>query len=253
MCYQTLTIANHCIVSFTFSVTLSLSHPPTPTHSHPHPPTHTHTHHPVAYRIKYTPHPRTWDQWCIYPTYDYVSVTPLRISHTPSVPRNFRSSEWAVFHLSLSSLPSLSLSPIPHSLSPSHPPFFLYCSNPLPPHRRPSYYWLCNALDVYCPVQWEYGRLNNHHTVVSKWKIQKLIDSGIVRLVLGFFPDPIVRLAQSHSQHSSETGSLILNPIVRLHLIPTPNSLTGTGFIPKYSSSTCTQQPNWNGMEKPSP
>lgn len=26
---------------------------------------------PVAYRIKATPHPRTGDQWCIYPTYDY--------------------------------------------------------------------------------------------------------------------------------------------------------------------------------------
>jgi glutaminyl-tRNA synthetase len=25
----------------------------------------------VAYRIKYTPHPHSGDQWCIYPTYDY--------------------------------------------------------------------------------------------------------------------------------------------------------------------------------------
>ncbi|KAF2354524.1 Glutamine-tRNA synthetase [Trinorchestia longiramus] len=47
--------------------------------------------------------------------------------------------------------------------------------------RRSSYYWLCNALNIYCPVQWEYGRLNMHHTVVSKRKIAKLIDSGIVR------------------------------------------------------------------------
>ena len=46
--------------------------------------------------------------------------------------------------------------------------------------RRSSYYWLCNALDVYCPVQWEYGRLNLQYTVVSKRKIQKLITGGIV-------------------------------------------------------------------------
>ena len=47
--------------------------------------------------------------------------------------------------------------------------------------RRSSYYWLCNALNIYCPVQWEYGRLNLHYTVVSKRKIQKLISSGIVK------------------------------------------------------------------------
>ncbi|UJR33814.1 hypothetical protein I4U23_021238 [Adineta vaga] len=46
--------------------------------------------------------------------------------------------------------------------------------------RRSSYYWLCNALDVYCPVQWEYGRLNLHYTVTSKRKIAKLIEKGIV-------------------------------------------------------------------------
>ena len=26
---------------------------------------------PVAYRVKYIPHHRTRDKWCIYPTYDY--------------------------------------------------------------------------------------------------------------------------------------------------------------------------------------
>jgi glutaminyl-tRNA synthetase len=26
---------------------------------------------PVAYRIKYSPHHRTCDKWCIYSTYDY--------------------------------------------------------------------------------------------------------------------------------------------------------------------------------------
>ncbi|KAF5288075.1 hypothetical protein FQR65_LT12125 [Abscondita terminalis] len=46
--------------------------------------------------------------------------------------------------------------------------------------RRSSYYWLCNALNIYCPVQWEYGRLNVSYTVVSKRKIAKLIEERIV-------------------------------------------------------------------------
>ncbi|XP_014282529.1 probable glutamine--tRNA ligase [Halyomorpha halys] len=46
--------------------------------------------------------------------------------------------------------------------------------------RRSAYYWLCNTLDIYCPVQWEYGRLNMNYTVVSKRKIAKLIEEGIV-------------------------------------------------------------------------
>jgi glutaminyl-tRNA synthetase len=47
--------------------------------------------------------------------------------------------------------------------------------------RRPSYYWLCNAVDVYCPVQWEYSRLNVAYTLVSKRKLKRLIDLEIVR------------------------------------------------------------------------
>ncbi|XP_319458.4 probable glutamine--tRNA ligase [Anopheles gambiae] len=46
--------------------------------------------------------------------------------------------------------------------------------------RRSSYYWLCNALNIYCPVQWEYARLNVNYTVVSKRKINKLITENIV-------------------------------------------------------------------------
>lgn len=48
-------------------------------------------------------------------------------------------------------------------------------------NRRSSYYWLNNKLDIYCPVQWEYSRLNLTHTVVSKRKIAALISSEIVR------------------------------------------------------------------------
>lgn len=46
--------------------------------------------------------------------------------------------------------------------------------------RRSSYYWLCNTLGIYCPVQWEYGRLNFNYTVISKRKISKLITEKIV-------------------------------------------------------------------------
>lgn len=47
--------------------------------------------------------------------------------------------------------------------------------------RRSSYYWLCNVLDLYCPVQWEYARLNLHYAVVSKRKIAKLIKENYVK------------------------------------------------------------------------
>uniref|UniRef100_A0A8C5FN23 Probable glutamine--tRNA ligase n=1 Tax=Gadus morhua TaxID=8049 RepID=A0A8C5FN23_GADMO len=95
---------------------------------------------PVAYRIKYTPHHRTGDAWCIYPTYDYTHCLCDSIEN------------------------------ITHSL----------CTKEFQA-RRSSYFWLCNALDVYCPVQWEYGRLNLTYTVVSKRKIIKLVETGVVR------------------------------------------------------------------------
>ncbi|ETN81795.1 glutamine--tRNA ligase family protein [Necator americanus] len=94
---------------------------------------------PVAYRIKYVPHHRTGDKWCIYPTYDYTHCLCDSIEN------------------------------ITHSL----------CTKEFQ-SRRSSYYALCNMLDIYCPVQWEYGRLNVNYTVVSKRKILKLIESKIV-------------------------------------------------------------------------
>ncbi|NXH40255.1 SYQ ligase, partial [Dicaeum eximium] len=95
---------------------------------------------PVAYRVKFTPHHRTGDKWCIYPTYDYTHCLCDSIEH------------------------------ITHSL----------CTKEFQA-RRSSYFWLCNALDVYCPVQWEYGRLNLLYTVVSKRKIIQLVETGVVR------------------------------------------------------------------------
>ncbi|XP_038267450.1 glutamine--tRNA ligase [Dermochelys coriacea] len=95
---------------------------------------------PIAYRIKYMPHHRTGDRWCIYPTYDYTHCLCDSIEH------------------------------ITHSL----------CTKEFQA-RRSSYFWLCNALGVYCPVQWEYGRLNLLYTVVSKRKIIRLVEAGAVR------------------------------------------------------------------------
>ncbi|KAI1712885.1 tRNA synthetases class I (E and q), catalytic domain-containing protein [Ditylenchus destructor] len=95
---------------------------------------------PVAYRIKYLPHPRTKNKWCIYPTYDYSHCLCDSIEN------------------------------ITHSL----------CTKEFQ-NRRSSYYWLCNALDIYCPVQWEYARLKMGYTVVSKRKILKLIEAGKVK------------------------------------------------------------------------
>jgi len=94
---------------------------------------------PVAYRIKFTPHHRTGNKWCIYPTYDFTHCLNDSLEH------------------------------ITHSL----------CTKEFQA-RRSSYYWLCNAIDVYCPVQWEYGRLNLNYAVVSKRKIAKLIEKHIV-------------------------------------------------------------------------
>nr|XP_023022427.1 probable glutamine--tRNA ligase [Leptinotarsa decemlineata] len=94
---------------------------------------------PVAYRVRFTPHHRTGNKWCIYPTYDYTHCLCDSIEN------------------------------ITHSL----------CTKEFQ-SRRSSYYWLCNALNIYCPVQWEYGRLNINYTVVSKRKIAKLIEEKIV-------------------------------------------------------------------------
>ncbi|KAJ5083697.1 hypothetical protein N7456_013124 [Penicillium angulare] len=46
---------------------------------------------------------------------------------------------------------------------------------------RVSYEWLCDKLEVYRPMQREYGRLNLTGTVLSKRKIIKLVKEGHVR------------------------------------------------------------------------
>lgn len=46
--------------------------------------------------------------------------------------------------------------------------------------RRESYYQLLKDLDVYQPYVWEYSRLNISNTVLSKRKIEALINTGYV-------------------------------------------------------------------------
>ena len=95
---------------------------------------------PVAYRIKYSPHPHTGDKWCIYPTYDF----------THSI--------------------NDSLENITHSL----------CTLEFEV-RRDNYYWLLEALDLYRPFVWEYSRLNISNFVMSKRRLQHMVENRIVR------------------------------------------------------------------------
>jgi glutaminyl-tRNA synthetase len=46
--------------------------------------------------------------------------------------------------------------------------------------RRESYYQLLKDLDIYKPYVWEYSRLNISNAVLSKRKIEALVDNGIV-------------------------------------------------------------------------
>jgi glutaminyl-tRNA synthetase len=46
---------------------------------------------------------------------------------------------------------------------------------------RESYEWLCDALEVYKPRQYEFGRLNLEGTITSKRKILKLVREGYVQ------------------------------------------------------------------------
>lgn len=46
--------------------------------------------------------------------------------------------------------------------------------------RRPTYEWLCHILDIYCPPQREFSRLDISYTVLSKRKLLKLIKAGVV-------------------------------------------------------------------------
>ncbi|KDN48497.1 putative glutamine-tRNA ligase [Tilletiaria anomala UBC 951] len=46
---------------------------------------------------------------------------------------------------------------------------------------RESYEWLCDALEVYKPRQYEFGRLSLEGTITSKRKLLKVIQSGLIK------------------------------------------------------------------------
>lgn len=47
-------------------------------------------------------------------------------------------------------------------------------------NRRDSYYWVLDALGIYKPFVWEFSRLNLTHTVMSKRRLQTLVEQNYV-------------------------------------------------------------------------
>ena len=96
---------------------------------------------PVIYRIRYMHHHRQGDKWCIYPMYDFAH--PIQDA----------------------------LEGITHSL----------CSLEFEAHR-PLYDWVVEQClrSLSKPRQIEFARLGIDHTVMSKRKLRKLVEEGIV-------------------------------------------------------------------------
>ncbi|MGL5406998.1 MAG: glutamine--tRNA ligase/YqeY domain fusion protein [Propionibacteriaceae bacterium] len=99
---------------------------------------------PVMYRIRHEEHPRTKDQWCIYPTYDWAHGQSDAIE--------------GVTH----SICTLEFD--------SHRPLYDWYLANLP---------LAEVTDV-APQQLEFARLELTHTVTSKRKLRALVEQGIV-------------------------------------------------------------------------
>lgn len=95
---------------------------------------------PVIYRINHAHHHRTGDKWCIYPMYDYAHPIEDAVEG------------------------------ITHSL----------CTLEFEDHR-PLYDWVVNNFESpKKPRQIEFARLNINNTVMSKRKLRRLVEDGIV-------------------------------------------------------------------------
>ncbi|KAJ3270868.1 hypothetical protein HDV01_007339 [Terramyces sp. JEL0728] len=124
---------------------------------------------------------------------------------------------------------------------------------------RESYYWLVDALELYKPVQWEYGRLSLTNTVLSKRKLNALVTDGHVdgwddpRLYTiasirrrGFTPEAVNAFVRELGVTTANTVIPVdrlenyvrnhLNDIApRLFLLPEPLKLTITNLDPSFS------------------
>jgi len=95
---------------------------------------------PVIYRMNHASHHRTGDKWCIYPMYDFAHPIEDAMEH------------------------------ITHSL----------CSLEFEDHR-PLYDWVIENISVPSkPRQIEFARLGINYTVMSKRKLRKLVEDGLV-------------------------------------------------------------------------
>jgi len=95
---------------------------------------------PALYRIKYAHHPRTGDKWCIYPMYDYTH--PI----------------------------SDAIEGITHSI----------CTLEFEDHR-PAYDWATSIDGIdHTPRQYEFARLNISYMMMSKRRLLKLVQMGVV-------------------------------------------------------------------------
>lgn len=95
---------------------------------------------PVIYRVKFAHHHQTGDKWCIYPMYDFTHCI------------------------------SDALEGITHSL----------CTLEFQDNRR-LYDWILDNITIEChPQQIEFSRLNLEYAVMSKRKLQTLVEKNVV-------------------------------------------------------------------------
>ncbi len=85
---------------------------------------------PVAYRVKNTPHPRTHQTWCIYPTYDYAHAL---CDSLENITHSFCSREFQAKYVT--HIHSL-LRPLLHSLSYPPTPTIHLCFTPTHTHSH---------------------------------------------------------------------------------------------------------------------